>query len=67
MLKIEDDTLHSHSEPQARAAVKPGKITSPSWEEGFVAGEGVQFSVTNTPVPTTDDYTLCIRYTVDAQ
>jgi len=32
----------------------------------MVAGEGLRFDVTNTPSPTTDDYSICVRYTIDA-
>jgi hypothetical protein len=31
----------------------------------ITAGNGVQFSTTNTPNPTTDDYTICMTYTED--
>jgi hypothetical protein len=34
---------------------------------GVVAGEVVRFDTTNTPDPTTDKYTICVAYTVDAQ
>ncbi len=33
----------------------------------LTAGEGLMFDTTNTPSPTTDDYLLCWRYTVDQQ
>jgi len=34
---------------------------------GLVAGEGIAFDVTNTPNPETDEYTICVTYTVDKQ
>jgi hypothetical protein len=33
----------------------------------LVAGEGLAFDVTNTPNPETDEYTLCVTRTLDAQ
>jgi hypothetical protein len=34
---------------------------------GLVAGEGIAFDTTNTPVATTDWITICVTYTVDRQ
>jgi hypothetical protein len=34
---------------------------------GLVTGEGLRFDVTNTPNPLTDEYTLCVTYTIDRQ
>lgn len=34
---------------------------------GLVEGEGIAFDVTNAVSPETDEYTLCVKYTVDSQ
>jgi len=42
----------------------PAAVTA---NNGLVAGEGLAFDVTNTPNPATDEYTLCVTYTIDRQ
>jgi hypothetical protein len=34
-------------------------------QASLLSGEGIAFDVTNTPNPATDEYTICIKYTVD--
>jgi len=42
-------------------------FTSVTAANGLVAGEGLEFNVTNAVSPETDAYTVCYTYTVDAQ
>ncbi|MDP3723291.1 MAG: hypothetical protein Q8R91_07335 [Candidatus Omnitrophota bacterium] len=57
----------THTAPTCVTTSANAAYQSVSSGGGLVAGEGLAFDVTNTPSPASDDYVLCIRYTIDRQ
>lgn len=66
---LEDNSGNAmtHTSPTCVTSTNSATYQSVTSGGGLVAGEGLRFDTTNTPSPTTDDYTLCVVYTVDRQ
>ena len=60
-------TVMTHTAPTVSTGTGNTTFTSVTAANGLVAGEGLEFNVTNAVSPETDAYTVCYTYTVDAQ
>ncbi len=60
-------TLMTHTVPTCVKTPTNATYQSVTANNQLAAGEGLRLSVINVPNPTTDDYELCVRYTVDPQ
>jgi hypothetical protein len=57
----------THTAPTCTAIGTVPTAQSVTAAGGLTARESLRFDTTNTPAPTSDDYELCVSYTVDAQ
>lgn len=66
-LEDDDGNAMTHTAPTCQPHGTPAVPQSITAGGAIAQGELVRFDVDNTPDPTTDDYTICIGYTFDAQ
>ncbi|MBI1908868.1 MAG: hypothetical protein HYS22_01705 [Deltaproteobacteria bacterium] len=68
-ITLEDGSSNAmtHNAPTCTAVGTVPTAQSVTAAGSLTARETVRFDVTNTPNPTTDDYEICISYTIDAQ
>lgn len=57
----------THSTPMCVTTTTSATWQSVTAANSLTAGEGLRMDVTNTPVPSTDDYVICWAYTYDRQ
>lgn len=55
----------THTAPTCVTGNNTATFQSVTANNAIAAGDGIRFDTTNTPSPTTDDYTICFRWTED--
>lgn len=58
-------TAMTHTAPTCVTGNNAATFQSVTANNSITSGNGIRFDTTNTPSPTTDDYTICIRFTED--